>query len=303
MQFTVRANVTRPTLTDMNLESHRERRIDEMEEFKTFSNEIDYLIKFFKNFSILISCSGRIITFFTNEQNFLFDTTLIVSSSQTLRSIKQCCSIGSFSDANTLIRKLRDDLIQYVYILTIINERNHRIHDSMTDDEKAVSAWFSNSVSELEYSIIHKLEFENYMTTLKQNPKIKDILERYNLLNYWGKLRKRLNNYVHNNGENFSMHNSIETYDPNLKVHLKNINITTDYVSSFFIIVLLMVYSALISSGDYVDYMDFGLEPPKDCQYNVAKFVQDFIDLKINKLHPELKNYLKDNNIHGMKIE
>ena len=287
----------------MNLESHRERRIDEMEEFKTFSNEIDYLIKFFKSFSSLISCSGRIISFFTDKQNFLFDTSLIVSSSQTLSSIKQCCSIGSFSDANTLIRKLRDDLIQYVYILTIINERNLRIHDRMTDDEKAVYAWFNNSVSELDKPIKKKLEFENYMKVLKQNTRIKDILERYKLLDYWEILRKRLNDYVHNNGENFSMHNSIETYDINLKVHLRTINTRTDYVSSFFIIVLLMVDSALISSGDYADYMEFGLAPPKDCQYNVAKIVQDFIDLKINKLHPELKNYLKDNNIHEMKIE
>ncbi len=64
-----------------------------------------------------------------------------------------------------------------------------------------------------------------------------------------------------------------------------------------------MVDPSLIMSTDYIDYLDSNLEPPKDSQYNIAKFVQDFIDLKISKLHPELKNYLKDYNIYGMKIE
>jgi len=287
----------------MNLESNRKRRIDEMEEFKTFSNEIDYLVNFFKSFSNLISYNGIIIMFFTNEQHFLFNTTLIESSSQTLRSIKQCCLIGSFSDANTLVRKLRDDLIQYIYILTIIKERNHRIHESLTEDEKAVSAWFSNSVSESKPSIRLKLDFINYMKTLEKNPKIKYILEKYNLQNYWEVLRNRLNDYVHNNGIKFSMHNSIETYNKDLKTHLKNINTRTDFISSFFVIILLMVNPSLIMSTEYVDYMDSGLPPPQDCQYDIAPFVQDFINSKINKIHPELKDYLKDNNIYGMKIE
>lgn len=311
----------------MNLESLKKRRIDEMEEFKTFSNEIDYLANFFLNFSELISYNGIVISFITNNHTFYFDTTLIESASKTLENIKHCCSIGSFSDANTLIRKLRDDLIQYLYILTIIKNRkafivddledfkldglekfieslsNLRINDTLTDDEKAISAWFSNTVFELDYRVKRKLEFENYMKVLKQNPNINDVIEKYNLQKYWEMLRKRLNDYVHNNGIIYSMHNSVETYDKNLNIHLKNVNTRTDYISSFFIITLLMIDPSLIMSTEYIDYIDSNLKPPEDSQYNIAVFVQDFIDLKISKLHPELKNYLKDNNIYGMKIE
>ncbi len=303
----------------MNIESFREIKIDKTEEFKTFAKEIDYLIEFFKRFSELIFYNGRIISFFTDKQIFYLGTSLIESSSQTLRSIKQCCAIGSLSDANTLIRKLRDDLILYVYILTIINNRepffeeniensddsvsNIRINDKMTDDEKAVSAWFSNSVSELKRPIKRKLEFENYMTVLKQNPNISEILEKYKLQNYWKILRRRLNDYVHNNGIKYSTQNSTRVHDKNIDIHLKNINTRTDYISSFFIVVLLMVDSSLISSTDLIDHLNCNLKPPEDCQYLVAGFIQDFIDLKINKLHPELKQYLKDNNINDMKIE
>lgn len=311
----------------MNFESFREIKIDETNEFKTFAEEIDYLIEFFKRFSELIFYNGRVISFFTDKDIFYLNSYLIDSSAQTLRSIKLCCSIGSFSDANTLIRKLRDDLIQYVYILTIINMHkpfieedlanfkfdnpedfansfsNIRFNDNLTDDEKAVSAWFANHVSDLTRPLKRKLEFENYMKILKENPNIAQILDKYNLQSYWEILRRRLNDYVHNNGVKFSAQNSIRNHDKNLEIHLKNINIRTSYISSFFIIVLLMVDSSLISSTDYIDHLDCNLEPPEDSQYSIASFIQDFIDIKVNKVHPELKQYLIDNNINGMRIE
>jgi hypothetical protein len=64
-----------------------------------------------------------------------------------------------------------------------------------------------------------------------------------------------------------------------------------------------MVESSLISSTDYIDHLDGGLEPPENSQYFIANFIQDFIDTKVIKLHPALKQYLKENNNHGMKIE
>lgn len=180
----------------MIFELPKERQIDETENFKTFSNEIDYLTEFFSDLSDLIYSNGRIISFFSNVEHYSLSTELIKSSSQTLKSIKLCCSIGGFADANTLIRKLRDDLIQFVYLLNIIGLRkpfledsikdlkignpeefansllNLQFNDSLTNDEQAVTAWFQNSVADLQRSIRKKLEFENYMKVLKQNDNI-----------------------------------------------------------------------------------------------------------------------------------
>lgn len=311
----------------MDLDSSRKIKVDKTDEFKAFEIEIDYLIEFFQSFAELIFYNGRLISFLTDKKTFLFNTHLIDSSAQTLRSIKLCCSIGSFSDANTLIRKLRDDLIQYVYILSVINSRkpfieedlknlkvenpeefansfsNIRINNILTDDEKAVSAWFSNKVSDLERPIKKKLEFANYMVILKKNQNIAQILQDYNLHDYWEILRRKLNDYVHNNGVTFASQNFVRENNINLEVHLKNINIRSSYIASFFIVTLLMVDSALISSTDYMDHLNCDLTPPEDSQYFVANFVQDFIDKKVSGLHPELKQYLRDNNINGMKIE
>lgn len=311
----------------MDFELPKDKQIDETEEFKVFSEDIDYITDFFSSLSDLIFFNGHIITFFSYQELYTLNTNLINSSAQTLKSIKLCCSIGSISDANTLIRKLRDDLIQYVYILNVINLRkpfieenlkdfktdepdkfinsisNLQYNNILTDDEQAVTAWFKNTVQDLKRPIKRKLEFENYMKVLKQNKNINQILTEYNLEEYWETLRKRLNNYVHNNGTSFSNHNLISANDKNLGIHLKNINIRTSYISSFFLVVLLMIESSLISSTDYIDHLECNLEPPEDSQYFIANFVQDFIDKKISKIHPELKQYLKDNNIHGMKIE
>lgn len=309
----------------MPIELPRELKISEKDEFKDFAEELDYLIDFFKDFSNLNW--NRIISFISENGHFFLDMTLIESASQTLHSIKLCCSIGSFSDANTLIRKFRDDLIQYVYILNILHNRKPfieedlknlktdngenfadslmkiRFNKNFTDDEKAVMAWFRNAVYDLPGPIKKKLEFENYMKSLKQNENISQILNEYNLKEYWDTLRKRLNDYVHNNGTRFSAQNIIKVYDKSLYTHLKNVVTRTSYISSFFMVAVLMIESSLISSTDYIDYLDCGLEPPEDCQYNVAPFIQDFIDNKVAKLHPELKKYLNDNNINKMMIE
>lgn len=311
----------------MNFDSPEEKQIADTEEYKKISEDIDYLTEFFSNLSELIWSNGHIITFFSDKEFYNLNTALIESSAQTLKSIKLCCSIGSFSDANSLIRKLRDDLIQYIYILNIISLRkpfleesikdpktdspeefansilNLQFNNTLTDDEKAVTAWFKNTVSDSDRPIKRKLEFENYMRILKQNVNINQILIEYNLQEYWETLRKKLNNYVHNNGVAYPRHNLISSKDKNLGTHLKNINNRISYVSSYFLVMLLMIESSLISSTDYIDHMDCNMDPPENSQYSVANFVQEFIDKKVSKIHPELKQYLKDNNIHGMNIE
>src|SRR5690242_17645202 len=228
----------------MNFELPKERQIDETEEFKAFSHDIDFLTQFFTSLSELIYFNGRVISFFSAKEYYTLNTALIDSSAQTLKSIKLCCSIGSFSDANTLIRKLRDDLIQYVYILNIISLRkpfleesiadlktdnpeefvssilNLQFNNRLTEDEQAVVAWFNNSVTDSQRPIRKKLEFENYMKVLKQNDHINHILIEYNLQEYWETLRKRLNGYVHNNGTSFASHNIVTATDKNLRAHL-----------------------------------------------------------------------------------
>ncbi|PKQ45198.1 hypothetical protein [Confluentibacter flavum] len=311
----------------MNFNLNKEVQVSETEQFKIFVEEFDKNIDFLDEFTTLIKWNSRIISFRTDKNSYFIDTNLIDNSIQTLRSIKLCCSIGSFSDSNTLIRRLRDDLLLYIFILDITNQRKtfldediknlnfenpesfvktfSKIHfnPNLTDNEKAVDAWLGNRVQELPRNIKMKLSFENYMKFLKQNENISRILIDYNLNSYWNELTKRLNNYVHNNGREFTNHNLIKHNDKILKTFLKNVNIRTSYITSFFIVLISMVESALMCSTDTIDHLDCGIEPPEDSQYEIAPFIQTFIDEKVAKLHPELKQYLINNNNYGMKIK
>ena len=303
-------------------------KIDESEQYKNFLEEFDQNIKFLNDFSELIFYNGRIISVFSESQKmYIVNTALIDNSIKTLQSIKLCCSIGSFTDANTLIRKLRDDLILYVYILDVVNKRkifieedlnniktddsnvflesfsNLRFNPDFNENEKAVLAWLSNSVLEQPRNIKMKLSFENYMKYLKENENINKILTDYNLQGYWETLRNRLNNYVHNNGIGFTSHNLIKEYNPNLEIYFKNINIRTSYIVTFFLVLIIMTESPLISSTDMMDYLNCNEEPPEDCQYEIAPFIQNYIDEKVVKIHSELKQFLRDNNNYGMKIK
>jgi hypothetical protein len=301
--------------------------IEESEEYKKFAEEFDQNINFLNSFCELLFYNGRRISIFADDQKiYTINTTLIDSSIQTLKSIKLCCSIGSFTDANTLIRKLRDDLILYVFILDVVTKRKTfieedindlktdnvnnffesfsklRFNDVFNENEKAVVAWLNSTVLDQSNKIKRKLSFENYMTHLKQNDTITKILQNYNLEDYWETLRKRLNNYVHNNGIQFTSHNMINGYNPQLEVYFKNANVTASYVITFFLILIVLTESPLISSSDMIDYLVSNEKPPEDCQYEIAPFIQKYIDEKVVKMHPELKQYLINNNSHGMKI-
>lgn len=310
----------------MKIRYYNQVMMSETEQFKLFEKDFDQNIEFLDDFTNLIKLNGRIISFISDKNFHIVNAKLLENSVQTLRSIKLCCSIGSFSDANTLVRKLRDDLLLYTYILTIVNKRKSFTEDSLAnlsmenqeefvkgfsnlqfntmlnDDEKAVTAWLENKVLELPRKIRMNLSFENYMKVLRKDSKISQILVDYKLGNYWEILRSKLNNYIHNNGSQFSSHNLIKTHDQNLEIYFGNVNVRTSYIITLFLVLITMIESSLISSGDMIDYLDCGMEPPEDCQYEIAAFIQSYIDDKVVKIHPELKQFLKDNNINGMKI-
>lgn len=307
-----------------------EPKIGDLEVFGKFQSDIDELIIFFQQFSNLISDNGHIISFISNEVYLELNTILIDSSANTLKSIKYCCSIGCFSDANTLVRKIRDDLLLYIYLLEIINSRKvfdtnssnnissenthteierlveglntTRVNKKIKDDEKILIAWCTNTINELPNNLQRKLGFTDYMNRIKQNTLVSNIIETYDLNSYWNKLSLKLNNYVHNNGKEYTKRNIVKI-GPNVKSLLEEINKNVSLVSSFFIVLIIMVDPRLISSSDLIDYLDSGQEPPDNCQYWVAPFIQEFIDNKIVKLHPEIKQYLIDKNIHGMEIK
>lgn len=302
--------------------------VKDTEAFLNFQTAYQENMDFLDSFIDLRMFSGRIISFITRQKQVLtFHAHLLDNSYTTLENIKSCCGNGGFADANSLVRRLRDDLLLYVYIIAVINQRkpfteetlqNFKIDNidnlvksfeslemnlNMSDDETAVEAWLTSAMGNMPKKIKMKLSFSNYMQFLRKDEKVENILSKYNLQDYWETLTEKLNNYMHNNGIKFTLDNNIRSDNKNLEVYLNNINIRVTYTISLFLVLITMVESALLCSGDIEDYLSMGEEPPENCQYEIAPFIQKFIDQKVSAMHPELKQYLQDNNNYGMKIE
>jgi len=302
--------------------------VKDTEAFSNFSQKYQENMDFLDRFIDLRMFSGRIISFITKQKKALtFHSHLLENSYTTLENIKACCANGGFADANSLVRRFRDDLLLYVYILAVINRRKPFTEKSLEnfkmdtienfvksfeslemnslidDDETAVEGWITSTIENMPKQIKLKLSFSNYMQFLRKDEKVENILTKYNLEDYWETLTNKLNNYMHNNGIKFTQDNTIRSDNKDLEIYLNNINIRVSYIVSLFLVLITMIESALLCSGDIEDYLNLGENPPEDCQYEIAPFIQKYIDEKVTRLHPELKQYLKDNNNYRMRIE
>lgn len=299
--------------------------------FIKFQEQVKELMEFLGSFSYLYNDVGHTRMFHFPNKHFLFNTELIDSAYKTLNSIALCCSIGSFGDANTLTRKYLDDLLLFLFTLNVINSKKYfkenpggvetlgvfdykefeklinealnTMNDPLVDqDEILVAAWFENRIDELSKKTIRGFSFEHFLDSLRQNTTINEVITKHHLEDAWVRIRKQLNNFTHNNGYHYTISNSILSTDPSSERHLKDLFSNLDFITSFFLIILILVDSTLISSTDYMDHLECDMEPPQDSQYLVAPFINDFIDRNVNALNPDLKAFLIDNDQYGMKI-
>lgn len=61
---------------------------------------------------------------------YILSCETMMSICKTLETIDFCCYRNAYSDAYTLIRKFRDDLMQYLFVLNVIQNKH-----GLTDEE------------------------------------------------------------------------------------------------------------------------------------------------------------------------
>lgn len=276
------------------------------------------------------ACGSPLINI-VKGKTYILNSRFLLSSCKTLDSIVACCKLGSFADANTLIRKYKEDLFLYLYIIEVSNNRKiltdqeygEIIGEMMTEEkflefitiafniiysgvrkekhDKVVDAWFGSTAQDVKF--YKTLNIKNYVKYLEKNELVKDCLEKHDLKKIWRDLTRKQNNYVHSNGSIYLIDNYI-SFDEleRLEYLLKNIHNDISFITSLFLIILILIKPLYISAYDYIYYMEEGLEPPEDSQYWIASIVQEYIDDYIKNLHPDLKKFLKDKNPYGMMI-
>ncbi len=216
----------------------------------------------------------------------LFSLNRIITSLElTIGSIIACCECACIADANTLLRKYRDDLFFYLYI-SVYNsfDRNSEKAKAM---EKRISKWVSNNLKNFAISDVLK--------AIASAPQLENAVLKYNLKASFQKMGNSLNNYVHSNGYTYYNRN-VNTYkETEVAIELKNLVKNTQYMTVVFLLLLILCSPLSVMAEDYIDYLDFGVPPPKHSQYWVAPFVERFVKENISLIDPNCIDYLREN--------
>lgn len=141
------------------------------------------------------------------------------SCRQTLRNIEYLLANNNFSNAYVLIRKLRDDVIQYLFLLRYASYKNFRKFKIIFDNNEPLSVsykdinisvdelntklgkWLTN---ELENTKLNKsiFSYDSYRKWLALDPLVRELLGKY-FADSNRKINTLLNSYVHANGVNY----------------------------------------------------------------------------------------------------
>lgn len=255
----------------------------------------------------------------------------ITAAENTICSIDFCCTKGFFSDAFTLVRKYRDDIIQYIFVANIIEhmhglseeESNEYFKSGLTEEsmyaaiikevqilsggnqksasEIAIELWLQGKLDRDDYFKERKEYFDTskYMSFLKDDTDVCILFDQF-LQPIWKKTDRVLNNYVHANGRKYIIDNYPSYGD---YARRKNDLITVvRNVTSIFLSILVLVQPNKVQSCDYRDYMECNSKPPEDCQYWVTPIIVEYMDKYFNDINSGLLDFLEKRNKYGMKL-
>ncbi|WP_340016230.1 hypothetical protein [Paenibacillus sp. FSL K6-1318] len=263
-------------------------------EFDNIIRLFDYYIKFIDRITDLID--NTIVMFILKEKTYLYQHDHLESAMYTLKSIKECVSIGNFSDANILIRKLNDDLFFYLFVLELDNNQQILFSDQVDKIEhelfmKNINFFIKWNNGNLKDFYISR----NALSYIKNNNTVNDLIIKYKLEEEWKRINKKLNNFVHNNGKNYCRQNykilSSNEIDQVFLELRKKISFILNIVS----VLIVLIKPHYIMSIDHIMFLDLNITPPEDSQYWVASFIQEFFDEHLTQYNPELKIFLKEN--------
>jgi len=246
--------------------------IQKLRELQLFFDQFDFLM-LGRDFQVI----KGVIPFSPNA--------ILSSVTQTFSSIIFCCEVGSFGDAYSLLRKFRDNLYFYLYILGVSNSTDILSETEMNKHERYIEEWLQNKLT--------KLGWEGIFDFLCKSPTLKPAIETYNLKNGINGINKTLNNYVHSNGAKYLNHPVGYHFNKDTKAFSDELYSIAELIIVSFLFFLILLQGNLVSSTDYVDSLDCQQEPEEGSQYWVAPFVKEFVQNHVGVLGDDCDEFLK----------
>lgn len=208
----------------------------------------------------------------------------------TVGSIISCSESGCIADAYSLLRKFRDDMFFYLYIV-VYDACNKLDHKSPSADQMKtnIERWINNDLDDLHIGTV--------LQAIGQSSRAKNAVQKYNLKSYFDALGDRLNDYVHSNGVYFYNRNVNAYQGKALQKQLEALLKDMRSIAITFLFLLTLCSPLSIMSTDYVDCLDCNMTPPDGSQYWVAPFVTAFFKSNLDLIDESCMKYLQDNTL------
>lgn len=205
----------------------------------------------------------------------------------TVGSIISCCKAGCMADANSLLRKYRDDLFFYLYVMICDSGKQSDSKSSaVIKMEENIENWINDGLRDLSISAV--------LQAIGRSPRVKDAVQRYNLQKYFDDLRDRLNNFVHSNGVSFYNQCVYAYRGTGLQQQMQDLLKDMRLITITFLFLLALCSPFSISATDYVDYLECQLTPSAGSEYWVAPFIAEFFENNSELIDDSCLKYLKD---------
>ena len=213
---------------------------------------------------------------------------LSTATELTVGSMISCCECGCIADAYSLLRKYRDDLFFYLYVV-VYNANNMLDNKTPTvvEMESNIMRWIKNDLRDLYIGDVLK--------AISRSPQTKDSVKKYKLKKYFDTIKVKLNDYVHSNGISFYNQNVNAYKEKELHNQLAMLLKDMRFITVTFLFLLTLTSPHYIMSTDYVDYLEYNMTPPNGSQYWVAPFVNDFFKKNLDLIDETCMKYLQEN--------
>lgn len=248
------------------------------QEHRVFA-ELGRYAKFYKHLSV------SVFPFVSTGTNAVMnlDTYVYSSVQGTLESIAEILQSGRINDAYALLRKYYDSATINIYADLYLND--HSSIDNLVVEK--IGNWLEGKERLPEYRIISQ-----YIGNSKTLKPINDLLmldDRYK------KIRDRCNDHTHYNLFRHVMLNDNEMHmeDPVRWLDIFAVDVLDLFVRHVAYICFLNDH--YITSSDYLDALECGMQPEENSQYWVAPFIQTTFDEIIKPRRPDIVNAIKAN--------
>jgi hypothetical protein len=218
-----------------------------------------------------------------------FDTYIFTSMQGTIESIRLLLVNGRINDAYALLRKYHDSIIINAYEICYL-EDNFSIENLVVEK---INKWLNGNEKLPEYNIMKQY--------LEKSKKLEEVNKLVSKDKRYAKIRERCNNHIHYNLFFYMMLNDNTVYNKNRCIYLNRLS---EDMKDLFILhfsYLFILNPHYMSSSDYLDALDCGMQPEGGSEYFVAPFIQNAFDSIIKQSRPDLAACIKENS--GMQLE